>query len=1002
MIKISSLTKVYRSKKKVNNKALDSISLTLDQSGLVFILGKSGSGKSTLLNLLGGLDTATSGQIDVDGNLISGFHENQLCDYRNSHIGFIFQDYHLIDELTVYENIRLALSLLHANQDEAIFDALEKVGLSGYENRFPTELSGGERQRVAIARAIVKKPRIILADEPTGNLDQKTATQIVGILKELSRECLVITVSHNTSDAYIYADRIIELSKGRIIADHSRNPAYCDQLRLVGGTLIYPQSTCLSDEDITLIEDGLAAGSIYKIIKTTNKFIPTQPPSPDGQKKKIRRANLDLKDFLKLSFRFLKNKSAAISLSSFMVAVIMVIMALAQTIISFDANTIIAGEMQKSNMQTLLFIKQVDEELQKQLDTACRVEVSPTDIQDFYDSGYEGTIYPVWNISLPVTEYRHTAGIDMSYFSYGHHINETFGTMIVDEAFLQKRFGEIKYHAKLDTFDPAGVIITDYVADSIIATNTACKEKTYADLLGCYAKAWWSHESIVINAIIDTGYRDRYAQILEKIDNGDFASMTQMYQDEEFVRMSNEIYEKLGFSYSLNENFVEDYTKSHLASAYAYPQKLVINDQLPLGKDNADRQYFLYGAPNESQISGWFYTESAPKVPTNAKYIRIAFGSTDSIRTDPLFANLPVAEKLSAHVVFSNGQTLDSATLNKTSNVLLDMKTGELLPQTAFPESYVSDFIPIPEGCTIEEFCSVISGGYAYCAFYNEDKTFIDSYSHKDRQRISDGTVLMNYHQYNSLFGTNYNNVNLDLFQPHTVTLTQYRLYDDACENPLFTTEVTIAGLVPDEWRLSEDVSQLFLQNQFYINALYFDGTDGIAGVTETANRLHYAHQSFLIEGISTMTRAVEVFVPIFQLVAIILCVGVVFILISFSSKMIRDKMHEIGILKAIGGKNSTVGGIFGAQVVLIAILTCLLSTVGYYLFIGLANDILMESLIRFAPSRVMLDVDFLTFRPQIAAINCVLVGILSLVALLVPILKVRKIEPVKIIRTRE
>jgi hypothetical protein len=876
------------------------------------------------------------------------------------------------------------------------------VGLSGYENRFPAELSGGERQRVAIARAIVKKPRIILADEPTGNLDNKTATQIVGILKTLSQDCLIITVSHNTTDAYIYADRIIELAGGRIIADHTRNPAFSDEVRLDADTLVYPQRTCLSDADIALIQQGLSAGTLRKIIKTTDKYIPTQPRNEDERKEKVRRAGLSASNFLKLSSRFLMNKSTAVALSSFMVAVIMVIMALAQTIISFDANTIIAGEMKKSDMQTLFFTKQMDEETQKRLDADYRVEVDQAEIQEFYDAGYKGSIYPVWNISLPVTEQRHAAGLDLSYFSVGHYINETFGTIIIDEAFLQRHFGQVKYHAKLDNFNPAGVIITDYVADSIIATNRSYDEKKYADLLGKYCGGWWSDDSIVINGILDTGYRERYADLLEKVENGDFANQSQLYKDEEFTKLSNEIYGKLGFNFSFNENFAEEYGSSHLGGTHLFSQKLVFDEELIMGQDNLNRQYFLRGTEQKTKIDNWTVTQSAPKIPVNAKYIRVTFGSTDSLKRNPIFAQLPVADKLSAHLVFSNGQTLSAKELNHTNNVWLDVQTGELISKTDCKDTYVSDFIPIPEGCTIEEFCTVVADTNASCAFYDENKAFIDSYSSKDRESLPDGTMIMNYYQYNNLFGTAYNNTNLDQFQPHTAQISLYRLYDEACENPLFTMEVTITGLAPDACRLGDDVAQHFSQNQFYISTLYFDGTDGIASVTDVAQRLNYEHQSFLIEGVYTMTRAVEVFVPIFELVAVILCVGVVFILISFSSKMIRDKMHEIGILKAIGGKNATVGAIFGAQVVTIAILTCLLSTVGYYLFIGLANDVLMDSLARFAPSRVIPDVDFLTFRPNIAAINCILVSILSAVALLVPILKVRKIEPVKIIRTRE
>ena len=185
MIQITNLTKTYKSKKKNNHKALDNLNLTLPNNGLVFVIGKSGSGKSTLLNLLGGLDNITSGNIIVDGNDITKFNEKELSNYRNNHIGFIFQDYHLLDELTVYENIVLSLNLNKLKDDNKVYEALSKVGLSGYENRFPSELSGGERQRVAIARAIVKKPYVILADEPTGNVDDAMAKRLLHLFLQL-------------------------------------------------------------------------------------------------------------------------------------------------------------------------------------------------------------------------------------------------------------------------------------------------------------------------------------------------------------------------------------------------------------------------------------------------------------------------------------------------------------------------------------------------------------------------------------------------------------------------------------------------------------------------------------------------------------------------------------------------------------------------------------------------------------------------------------------------
>jgi ABC-type antimicrobial peptide transport system permease subunit len=201
---------------------------------------------------------------------------------------------------------------------------------------------------------------------------------------------------------------------------------------------------------------------------------------------------------------------------------------------------------------------------------------------------------------------------------------------------------------------------------------------------------------------------------------------------------------------------------------------------------------------------------------------------------------------------------------------------------------------------------------------------------------------------------------------------------------------------------VSDDIHALFAKDAVRTYSLYFDGTDGIGSALKVAEDLHYQQQSIAIEGIHTMTKAVDVFVPIFELVAIFLCLGVVFILVNFASKMIRDKMHEIGILKALGTKNTSIGVIFGLQIVLIAALTCVLSTAGYYLFIDLANDVLVESLKRLTPLNVVIDLDFLTFQPGIAILNCGLVVVLALISLVTPMIKIKMIKPVKIIKAKD
>ncbi len=220
MIELKNVQKVYKAKKSFPTTALNDINLKIGNKGMVFIVGKSGSGKSTLLNLLGGLDAPTSGEILVNGKNIEKFNKNEYDSYRNTYIGFIFQEFNVLDLYNVYENIELSLKLQNqeVSRDE-IDKLLDNLGIGNLGNRRINELSGGQKQRVAIARALVKKPKIIMADEPTGNLDQKSSEQIFDILKNISKSELVIVVSHDMESAKKYADRIIEVQDGDVIND---------------------------------------------------------------------------------------------------------------------------------------------------------------------------------------------------------------------------------------------------------------------------------------------------------------------------------------------------------------------------------------------------------------------------------------------------------------------------------------------------------------------------------------------------------------------------------------------------------------------------------------------------------------------------------------------------------------------------------------------------------------------------------------------------------------
>ena len=224
MIRLEDVTKIYQMGE-VEVGALQGVSLDIDEGEIVAIMGPSGSGKSTLMNVIGCLDVPTSGRYALDGQDIGGMSDNRLSEIRGRQIGFVFQTYNLLPRLTARANVELPLMYGHgSNRKQRALEALDRVGLGDRANHRPAELSGGQQQRVGIARALVKQPRILLADEPTGNLDSQSSKEIMTILKSLNEDAglTVILVTHER-DIAAQAKHVVSMLDGRVITDRSVN-----------------------------------------------------------------------------------------------------------------------------------------------------------------------------------------------------------------------------------------------------------------------------------------------------------------------------------------------------------------------------------------------------------------------------------------------------------------------------------------------------------------------------------------------------------------------------------------------------------------------------------------------------------------------------------------------------------------------------------------------------------------------------------------------------------
>ena len=367
MLEVVHLTKIYKAKGGVETKALNDVSVRFPEKGMVFLLGKSGSGKSTLLNVCGGLDSPTSGEIIVKGRSSKNFSQSDFDSYRNTFIGFVFQEYNILNEFTVEDNIALALELQGKPKDKkAIRQLLDDVDLSSFAKRKPNTLSGGQKQRIAIARALIKHPEIIMADEPTGALDSATGKQVFDTLKKLSKTKLVIVVSHDRDFAEEYGDRIIELKDGKILSDVTKEEAAAKalgaNLEIIGeNTLSVKNGAALTQQDYqyiysflsrnknAIISSGEKEISDFKKVshitenggkeyfaETDEKQIPKK--QYDGKKTKFIRSKLPMRHAFRIGVSGLKSKPFRLIFTILLCSVAFIMFGLFSTLMLYDKN----------------------------------------------------------------------------------------------------------------------------------------------------------------------------------------------------------------------------------------------------------------------------------------------------------------------------------------------------------------------------------------------------------------------------------------------------------------------------------------------------------------------------------------------------------------------------------------------------------------------------------------------------------------------------------------
>ena len=854
MILVKNLTKVYKSKKAKICVALNNVSFSLPSKGLVFVVGKSGSGKSTMLNLLGGLDSLTSGEINVFGNQLNEYSESELYSFRSNIVGFVFQDFHLLDDLTVADNVRLSLKLMDEDDDERVEKALESVELLEYKDRYPRELSGGQQQRVAIARALVKNPDVIFADEPTGNLDSNTTEQIIKLIKEISKEKLVVVVSHNLFDAYEYADRIIELSEGRIINDLVINEKYENAVEVKDNKVIIPMLKRFKQDELDSLLSICKRDEILKIEQSNNKFKQKEQKEEPLQAKVPQKKTKGLSFFnsVKFSAMFGKRRIVGFLLSAILASILICVLSLAQSIANFDAKSMAVDSMTEGSVYAV----------RKDLDTLsgqvhARV-ITDEDFAKIKQASPNAKLYKLYMSGLYINGY--TIGYQKvpTITQSGLHIVETSGTLETNEEYAKKllRLDNLSIYRGSVEQNTGGIYITDFVADSFIFYG---KAENYDEILGQQFEGsndYWPDG--YVNGIINTSYKEKYEGAIDQIN-----SMTKESPlTEEIISFLDYVNQALAISYYFGDNYKEISSTNIYEGNYVYT-----------------RNFFVNGVDASSTIS------------------------------------------------------------------------------------YIS------------------CGSYFDCV-------------------LGDNEVFMDVEAYNKIFGTEYTYGNCDTFVPHAISF----LSSDFNNEVIYSKQMTVAGIGKckgGNMLLADNVFYEYKEKMFHCYGVYADGED-VSGFINYTMDNGYSNMSLKMSAIQTMSQAVETFNKFFEFIAMILVCACVFIITSFGVKNIKSKMYEVGVMKALGCKLSSFFVIFGLHTLLIAFTTIVAFVVGYVAFANVSNHILLESLKAITPTKIMLDLQFIKFDWQLALINSAVVVFISIVSTIIPIILLRRIKPVTIIKAKE
>ncbi len=939
MLQLVNISREYKQKKGPTVKALDNVNLTFNEKGLIFILGKSGSGKSTLLNVIGGLDRYTNGELFIKGKSANNFKQNEFDSYRNTMIGFIFQEYNLLNDFTVGQNIAIALELQGKKaSNEAVNEYLTLLDMHGYAHRKTNTLSGGQKQRVAIARALIKQPDIIMADEPTGALDSNTGRQLFEILRKLAEHKLVIVVTHDHEFAETYGDRIIEFSDGKIIRDITKevkegekNITFNQDSIDIAGNY---QLTSEDFEKINAYIEQKKSGVKIQIANETD-FIASPPvtPYPPTNEIKLLKSRLPSKAALKMGVNALKHKRFRLVLSIILASIAFGMFGFTNAMANFNAKNVTLDEMINQDISSSQITKVNRYSHDEENYYENELKMTPEDILHLNEQNLtESKAVPLipfvvsFENNLPSSE---ESRADKLLGTLANYSSNPMATYFESETELKLISGGLLHghmpSAKGEVAIPSSVasLFTKYgyIAEQ---SGTVQQISNPGILLN---KTLFPNKKIV--GVYDSGFdNDKFLSLFGEEDN---------------------------FLASLSGSQPPDYINSGLHNVY-------LVSEVEFNETTNSPSYYL-------TAEGWSFNGELEVVTLGETNIQ----NVDSARKIEELAaapNILFIGSNSASMTFSKNDvvipySLVSDSLPSLENKLTTIKNGLLA--TADNDSVIADFLEV-----YGPFYNIISfdpnplnwsnaekSEYReayYNALFDESQLFTSNEFQNDKpgsklilpllqtelSLLTNIPVTLNYSEGNRFM--------FDEEVPRENNLNIVGLYLDI-------SSILNPGYYTSNFYITEALAKQFgyLENGVFPSALLFHGA-GRANITpsvEFAFRgfnaseagIFYRLKNQVTTSINFIDNLMSAFSQIFTVLGVIFAVFAALLLMNFITLSVSFKKQEVGILRAIGARGIDVSRIFMYEAGVIGLINFALATIILFIGGGIFNNYFMQTL---------------------------------------------------------